>query len=385
MQLQEKEKTPLPQLPKTQTTLKEFYDGLLALICLSHCINLYAEFCIHHVQTYLLPHMSLNVDLEWIRYIILFMFMIDNYSILLFKVNNASFDVGNSFEAVCTSETLTDMIRIDVLESIENFPRESQKVKDSNLTEDEIDYLFSMINVIEKDLNDLGANKRRYFERNMKYINDVLFGVVSNSRLRQVIRLDTIHGSHFVQGNTNYCGFCCTSNALCELTHELVTIKEMDRVADNLWLRMLDNPAFGLQAELEPMRDIKGFYSIEVIKATLEAHGFILNRINDSALIGLSPAESWWYVITALLEQTGVVSLIIRQRHHPHYINVSYKNNTPFLKDSQRPMAMPITTEELGELIINNLISPGAVFFLSKDDTSKDRISTEEVTLKFSL
>lgn len=66
----------------------------------------------------------------------------------------------------------------------------------------------------------------------------------------------------------------------------------MDTTADQLWMQMIDNPSLGLQAELEPMRDIEGFYSVEVIKATLEAHGFQLNRIDERALFDLCPAET---------------------------------------------------------------------------------------------
>ena len=42
----------------------------------------------------------------------------------------------------------------------------------------------------------------------------------------------------------------------------------------------------------EPMRDIEGFYSVEVLKFTLEAHQIKMNRINDSTLIGLLTREA---------------------------------------------------------------------------------------------
>ena len=46
---------------------------------------------------------------------------------------------------------------------------------------------------------------------------------------------------------------------------------------------------------LEPMRDIEGFYSVEVLKFTLEAHKIKMNRINDRTLIGLTrETERGW-------------------------------------------------------------------------------------------
>ena len=56
---------------------------------------------------------------------------------------------------------------------------------------------------------------------------------------------------------------------------------------DKLWLQMMYYSPLGLLT-LEPMRDIEGFYSVEVWKFTLEAHQIKMNRINDSTLIGLT-------------------------------------------------------------------------------------------------
>ena len=63
----------------------------------------------------------------------------------------------------------------------------------------------------------------------------------------------------------------------------------MDKIADKLWLQMMYMyySSLGLLT-LEPMRDIEGFYSVEVWKFTLEAHQIKMNRINDSTLTGLT-------------------------------------------------------------------------------------------------
>ncbi|MEW8547709.1 MAG: hypothetical protein AB2693_29730, partial [Candidatus Thiodiazotropha sp.] len=163
---------------------------------------------------------------------------------------------------------------------------------------------------------------------------------------------------------TNYCGFCCISNALSEFSQEIVTIKEMDTVADQLWFQMVDNPSLGLLTELEPMRDIEGFYSVEVIKFTLEGHGYQMNRINVSALTGLSAVESGLYVMSSLQKQSEIISLIIRLRLQIHWITVSFPSSrNPLLKDSEKLKPIPITIVQLGDLFLNNLVNPGGVFF----------------------
>ena len=62
-----------------------------------------------------------------------------------------------------------------------------------------------------------------------------------------------------------------------------------------------------------------------------------------------------------------MVSLIIRERNHQHWINISVQGFTPILKDNQMSSPIPLTTEQLGDNIKTDMESPGAVFFLSSD------------------
>ena len=52
---------------------------------------------------------------------------------------------------------------------------------------------------------------------------------------------------------------------------------------------MIINLSLGFLAELEPMRDQEGFYSIEVLKAKVKEHGFEINKIDERALLGQNP------------------------------------------------------------------------------------------------
>ena len=230
----------------------------------------------------------------------------------------------------------------------------------SNLTDAEVEYLLSLFSAVDKDQETLEMAERENINKNRKYLSDVLFSSVSVERLNQVQQIDTAYGPHCLQGQTNYCGYCCMANSFVN-----TSIKEMDILADRLWLQMADNPSLGLRADLEPMRDIEGFYSVEVINATVENHNFELNKIDERTLLGLSALEIGECVLSNLEEQVGMVSLIIRKQSHQHWICINVHDLMPILKDSQMPSPVPLTTEQFGNIIKNNMESPGAVFFLS--------------------
>ena len=59
-------------------------------------------------------------------------------------------------------------------------------VKNSNLTDSEVNYLLSLCNCIVQDQNNLSATERQNMNKNIKYIKDVLLGSVSVERLKQV-------------------------------------------------------------------------------------------------------------------------------------------------------------------------------------------------------
>ena len=106
-----------------------------------------------------------------------------------------------------------------------------------------------------------------------------------------------------------------------------------------------------LDADLEPLRDQEGFYSVEVIKATVNEHGFELNKIDERTLLGQHPNSIGRYVISNLQERIGMVSLIIRQRNHQHWLTITVQDSMPIIRDSQTPFPRVITRDELGNFI----------------------------------
>ena len=278
----------------------------------------------------------------------------DTISVSRMDTPNSSLMFNNMHQSVTDENAIANQIMP------ENLHVSSLLVKHSNLTNAEVEYLLSLFSAINEDQETLDIIERQNVIKNRKYLSDVLFGSVSIQRLNQVKRINTEYGPHFLQGQTNYCGYCCVANSFVN-----TSIEEMDTLADRLWLQMADNPSLGLRADLEPMRDIEGFYSVEVIKATVENNGMELNKIDERTLLNLSALEIGASVLSNLQEEVGMVSLIIRERNHQHWININVHGSMPILKDSQMPLPIPLSTEQLGNIIKNNMESPGAVFFLS--------------------
>ena len=189
--------------------------------------------------------------------------------------------------------------------------------------------------------------------KNIKYIKDVLFGSVSVQRLKQVHQNNTVNGPHYVQGQTNYYGFCSVLNSFVDITEVSTSIQEMDTFADKLWYQT----SLGLLADLEPLRDQEGFYSVEVIKATVNEHGFELNIIDERALLGQRPNSIGRYVFSNLQEQIGMVSLIIRQRNYQHWLTITVHDSTPIIREVKLHF-LGLSREK--NFIGINLESPGA-------------------------
>ena len=77
-----------------------------------------------------------------------------------------------------------------------------------------------------------------------------------------------------------------------------------------------------------------------------------------------------------------MVSLIIRQRNHQHSLTITVHNSTLIIRNSQTPFPRPSTREEVGNFIGNNLVFPGAVFFLFRES---DPIQREQEDSAFNV
>ena len=84
-------------------------------------------------------------------------------------------------EQVITSDSIT--INQVLAERLHN---PTASVKNSNLTDCEVNYLLSLCNCIVQGQNNLSATERQNMNKNIKYIKDVLLGSVSVERLKQV-------------------------------------------------------------------------------------------------------------------------------------------------------------------------------------------------------
>lgn len=109
----------------------------------------------------------------------------------------------------------------------------------------------------------LSDEMKENFHSNMKYATSIIGEFASQATQMHV---NIISNSPFmqVQGSTGYCGLCAVNNAM--QGKKLLTIKDLDQIADRLWLQHFDNE-YGctLTDEVQAMRSIDGYYSIDVL------------------------------------------------------------------------------------------------------------------------
>ena len=78
------------------------------------------------------------------------------------------------------------------------------------------------------------------------------------------------------QGCSGYCGLCAPNNAM---QRPALTVQGLDNVADDLWLEQLQNMNLEFISDLQQMRSLDGFYSIDVLCKGAEDCGYTLEQL----------------------------------------------------------------------------------------------------------
>ncbi len=72
------------------------------------------------------------------------------------------------------------------------------------------------------------------------------------------------------QGRSNYCGLCAINNAY---GNESFTVESLENIADDFWLRQLEQLGMNVTEELQVHRDTNGFYSKNTLEEVVECLG----------------------------------------------------------------------------------------------------------------
>lgn len=175
-------------------------------------------------------------------------------------------------------------------------------------------------------------------------------------RINYVCIIHTQCGKYQYQGLSNYYGLCCLNNALgIQKEGPLVSAEYMDMDADSLWIDMGDNPSFGFNIQLEPMRDREGFYSIEVLQSVLQDFGFNMLPLNFSSFVNQELREIGVTVCKQLMCEYGMATLIVKPVNSQHWVTIKVVNEQIQYLDSKQKTPELLTVEQLGRYILCNL------------------------------
>ena len=105
-----------------------------------------------------------------------------------------------------------------------------------------------------------------------------VLGIHADSTIQSPVHISHHNPWMQSQGKSNYCGLCAINNAYSD---EKLTVEQLDNIADDLWLRQLEQFSLDLTDELQIQRDVNGFYSFEVLREVVECFGDQLLNLNE--------------------------------------------------------------------------------------------------------
>ena len=70
-----------------------------------------------------------------------------------------------------------------------------------------------------------------------------------------------------------------------------LTVEQLDNIADDLWLRQIEQFSLDLTDELQIQRDVNSFYSFEVLREVVECFGDQLLNLNELVQKSLVPSD----------------------------------------------------------------------------------------------
>lgn len=115
------------------------------------------------------------------------------------------------------------------------------------------------------------------------------------------------------------------------------------------------NPGVEILSPLELLRDIEGFYSVEVITATLEDHGYRCVHINPDVLMHASERE----VGVSLFTDNGIY--IVRETRHQHWVCLKSSGERLTQFDSKCTASQELSIVDGGTYLQRNCHHPGAI------------------------
>ena len=117
-------------------------------------------------------------------------------------------------------------------------------------------------------------------------------------------------------------------------------MEQLDNIADDVWLRQVEQFSLDLTDELQIQRDVNGFYSFEVLREVVKYFGDQLLNLNELVQEPLVPSDfsSGKFVSAALGKNSSPCTLIVYWQERLHYtsIHIESTSNIWHLDSEQR-------------------------------------------------
>ena len=162
----------------------------------------------------------------------------------------------------------------DVQQSLycENVKKTRHGIQTSDLetdTKETISYICDdALHILQKNWKSLTSSQRNSINSNVMYIARV---ICTNCSSMPTV-LCAVGSEVFMQnqGNTALCGLCALNNAY---QAEVFDVVSLNRAADELWIKQSTDLHLPITESYTPMRDARGWYSIEVLIHAVQCHG----------------------------------------------------------------------------------------------------------------
>ena len=188
---------------------------------------------------------------------------------------------------------------------------------------------------------------------NVRYMAQVV-GVHADSIIQSQVHISHHKPWKQSQGQSNYCGLCAINNAY---SNEKLTVDQLDNIADDLWLRQIEQFSLDLADELQIQRDVNGFYSFEVLREVVECFGDQLLNLNELVQEPLVPSDfssPGKFVSAALGKTSFPCTLIVYWQEHLHYTSIRIESTSNMWHlDSKQRKPRKLTMRMVQDIMID--------------------------------
>ena len=131
---------------------------------------------------------------------------------------------------------------------------------------------------------------------------------------------------------------------------------------------LVTNPSIGITTEIQPFRDIEGFYNMDVLCTCIERKGYKCVRCDPNCMNGLINEELFDALMLSFPTNQNVCTLLVKETQHQHYTSVQLIDQEILLFDSLETRPIMYEIEQGMQYIKRNMNGPdGAVMLILSD------------------